>query len=350
VDVAALDRYLAERAAAGLFSGAVRVDRSGEPILRSAYGVASRAWGIPCAIGMRFDTASITKLFTAVATLQQVSAAVFDLDTSVVDYLELSGTAISTAVTPYHLLTHTSGIADDADEQAGERYEDLFVDHPNYAITETAHFLRQFASKPANFAPGENCRYCNCGYILLGLMVERATGRPYRDYVADRIFAAAGMTRSGFFRMDVVEADVAEGADPITGTDGQITGWRRNIYSYPPIGSPDGGAHTTADDLIRFHRAVTDGTLLGDELTAAMLSPKERYREVGSGIHHTGFGFEFKVASDDSIRCYWKEGINVGTSGILIHYPSHDVTVAILSNLEDGAWEPIKRIEQELDR
>lgn len=67
---------------------------------------------------------------------------------TVVDYLGLADTAISSAVTTYQLLTHTSGIADDADEEAGERYTDLFVDRPNYSVTQTEHILPQFAFKP----------------------------------------------------------------------------------------------------------------------------------------------------------------------------------------------------------
>jgi CubicO group peptidase (beta-lactamase class C family) len=348
MDPTAVDRYLAERAVAGLFSGVIRVDRGREQVLGAAYGLASRAWGVPCSLRTRFDTASVTKLFTAVATLQQVADGAFDLDTGVIDYLDLRGTAISRAVTPYHLLTHTSGIADDADEEAGERYEDLFVDRPNYAVMRTEDFLPQFAYKPPNFAPGERTRYCNCSYVLLGLMIERATGMAYRDYAAERVFAAAGMTRSGFFRMDIVEPEVAEGADPIVGDDGAVTGWHRNIYSYPPIGSPDGGAHVTADDLLRFHRALVDGALLPRDLTAAMLTPKEDYGALGDGLHRTGFGFEFDVGAGGAIRSYWKEGKNVGASAILAHYPAPDVTVALLSNLEEGAWEPVRMIEEQL--
>src|SRR3954468_3904152 len=136
MDLGALDQYLAARSETERFAGVVAIDRGGEPWWRGAYGPASRAWGVPCTLETRFDTASITKLFTAVAALQQVEAGAFALDTSVVAYLGLEGTPISPAVTPYHLLTHTAGIADDADEEAGERYEDLFVDRPNYAVRE----------------------------------------------------------------------------------------------------------------------------------------------------------------------------------------------------------------------
>jgi CubicO group peptidase (beta-lactamase class C family) len=337
---------LRELEAADEFSGVVGLRHGDQELLLDAFGYASRTWNIPTTVETRFDTASITKLFTAVATLQLVEESAFALDTSVIDYLGLKDSGISPAVTPYHLLTHTSGIADDADEEAGERYEDLFVERPNYSVIETADYLPQFVGKPPNFPPGEGCRYCNVGYVLLGLMIERATGSTYRSYVAEHVFAPAGMNRSGFFRMDVVEPDVAEGVEAIEGEDGGIVGWRRNIYSYPPIGGPDGGAHATVGDLLRFHRAVTDGRLLSPALTAELISPKARHSARGAGSHLMGFGFEFETDADGVVWCYWKEGVNVGVSGMLRHYPRKDITFAVLAVGEKAAWSPIKAIDE----
>ncbi|HEX2506482.1 MAG TPA: serine hydrolase domain-containing protein, partial [Gaiellaceae bacterium] len=169
VDLRAVEAGLRELEAADRFSGVVGVKRGNHDLLSGAFGYASRTWDVPMAPGMRFDSASITKVFTAVATLQLVESGAFDLDTSVIEYLRLQGTGISAAVTPYHLLSHTSGIADDADEEAGERYEDLFRERPpNYALLETVDFLPQFVGKRPNFPPGTGCRYCNAGYVLLG--------------------------------------------------------------------------------------------------------------------------------------------------------------------------------------
>jgi len=348
MDAAEIDAYLQAGADEDAFSGVVRIERSGEVELEQGYGLANRAWGIPCRPQHRFDTASVTKLFTAVAVLQQVEAGAFALDTSTTDYLGLEGTQIAPQVTPYHLLTHTSGIGDDADEDDGEQYEALFADRPNYSVTETADLLQQCAHNTPRFAPGQGTRYCNCGYVLLGLMVERAAGMPYRDYVLQHVFEPAGMASSGFFRMDRIEPDVAEGADPITDAAGAIVGWRRGIYSYPPVGSPDGGAHVTARDLIAFHRALRAGRLLGEQSTASMLEPMEDYRELETGTHRTGYGFEFEVAPDGTVTTYWKEGINVGVSALLSHWPRQAVTFAVLSNRQDGAWEPVRHIEAAL--
>lgn len=344
IDLRSFETLLRELEAADRFSGAVAVEQGGRMLLHEGFGFANRAWNVRATVETRFDTASITKLFTAVATLQLVEQGAFTLDTPITTYLGLESTGISPAVTPYHLLTHTSGIADDADEIAGERYEDLFVDLPNYSILETKDYLPQFVGKPANFAPGEGCRYCNAGYVLLGLMIERATGQPYRSYVTEHVFARAAMTRSGFFRMDVAEPDVAEGVEAIEDEEGAIVGWRRNVYSYPPIGGPDSGAYVTAGDLLEFHRALTEGRLLGPDLTAEMLSPKVAHEGSWSGL--TGFCFEFETDESGAVRCYWKEGVNVGVSGMLRHYPAADVTFAVLAVGEDAAWDPIRALDE----
>jgi CubicO group peptidase (beta-lactamase class C family) len=328
------------------FTGSVLVTAGDERLLAAAYGYANRACRAPCTLDTRFDTASVTKLFTAVAVLQQIERGAFALDTSAIGYLELTGTTISPDVTAHQLLTHTSGIADDADELDGERFEDLFVDEPTYAFTETAHHLPHFVTRPPRFAPGAGCRYCNAGYILLGLMVERATGGSYREYVQANVFDRAGMTRSAFLRMDVVEPDVAEGVEAIRDDDGKVTGWRRNIFSYPPIGDPAGGAYATVGDLTTFHRALVEGRLLGPELTAAMLIPYAQ----AEGYLPQGYGPEFRLDAEGRARYYEKEGVNFGVSALLRHYPGHapghGVTLAMLGVGEDTIW-PLVRLFDE---
>src|SRR5215216_6473969 len=108
---ATLDRYFQTLEAQNKFSGVVLITQGTSQLYAAAYGYASRAWNIPNTLAMRFDTASITKLFTAVATLQLIDRGLLAFDTSAVDFLELAGTAISRQVTVFHLLTHTSGIA-----------------------------------------------------------------------------------------------------------------------------------------------------------------------------------------------------------------------------------------------
>jgi CubicO group peptidase (beta-lactamase class C family) len=318
MDTGGLDTFVR----ASGFTGVVVVRHAGATVFDRAYGYASPRWQVPNTVNTRFDTASITKLFTSVAVLQQVGAGCLDLDASIHRYVELSGTTISGAVTLRHLLTHTSGIADDADEDAGEVYADLFVDTPCYAITETVDFLPQFAQKPALAEPGFQARYCNVSYVLAGLALERIAGESYRSYVTREIFKRAGMTGAGFFdRRDAVPR-VAEGWDLVDGA------WRSNIFSYPPIGSPDGGAHASAEDLLIFLDAVRAGQLLTPELTHEFLTPQvARDEQV-----RFGFGLEFRRST------LYKEGSNAGASALLTRYGNADVDAVVLSNTDGAAW------------
>ena len=105
-----LERYLQQRAEEDTFSGVALITRGSAQMFAGAYGYASRAWKVPNTLTTRFDTASVTKLFTAVATLQLIDRGVLAFDTPVIEYLGLRDTTISPAVNVFHLLTHTSGI------------------------------------------------------------------------------------------------------------------------------------------------------------------------------------------------------------------------------------------------
>ena len=341
-----LDRYFQGLEQQDEYSGVVLVTRADARLYGGAFGYASRAWRVRNTLDTRFDTASITKLFTAVATMQMVDQGLFGLETSAVEYLGLEGTTISPAATVYHLLTHSSGIGDDCEEEDGEIYEELWQHKANYLVTETGDFLPQFAHKPPNFAPGKGCRYCNCSFVLLGLMIEKATGTRYRDYVRENVFARAGMAGSDFYRMDRVVENVAEGADPIRDESGAIVAWKKNIYGFPPVGSPDAGAHVTAADLDRFLRALQAGALLSSASTAAFLTPQVPYRDRAEWTRKFGYVLEFFMDAQGEVDFYQKDGVNAGVSGIIRHYPDRDVNVVLLSNMEDGVWEPVWEVHR----
>jgi len=339
-----LDGYFAERTRRELFSGVVLITNSAGTVYEGAFGLASRAWQIPNQLDYRFDTASITKLFTAVATLQMIDQQLFSLDTSVVHYLELKNTAISPDVTAFHLLTHTSGIADDCEEEDGEDYEESWLREPCYAVSQAADFLPRFIHKPPNFAPGQGCRYCNCSFILLGLMIEKATGMDYRDYVRQHVFQPAGMSDSGFLHAGYVNERLAEGSDPVRDKAGNIAGYKRNIFSFPPIGTPDSGAHVTARDLEQFFHELKAGRLLSQELTSAFFKPSAFHSDKDGWQLHYGFALAFHVDAQGIIICCQKEGYNAGSSGVIRHYPDQDISIVILSNMAEGAWPPVEHL------
>jgi CubicO group peptidase (beta-lactamase class C family) len=326
------------------FAGVCLVKRGDEELLHEAFGLAHRGHGIPNELDMRFDIASVTKVFTAAATMQLVESGELTLDTPVMPYLELGGTRISDEVTVFHLLTHTSGIADDADEEAGEDYELLFVDKPNYSIRETKDFLPQFVHKERVFAPGEGVRYNNVAFILLGLAIERASGLSYRDYVRRHVFVRADMAGADFCAMDGVHPRFAEHYKRIEDADGTIE-WRKHIYSYPPVGSPDGGATVTALDLDRFVRAIRSHALMGEAASEQLLRPHVKRREDDQGSVWNGFAFEFRLDRDGDVVRLGKEGMNAGVASDLVYYPATDTTTVLLANQDCDVWSIQRELE-----
>lgn len=317
------------------FTGVVLIRRGPTVLFEAASGLASRRWGVENTLDTRFDTASITKLFTSAAVLRLAERGELDLEIPLQHWVDLSATAIDPRITLLHVLTHTSGMADDADEEAGEDYEALFRDIPNYSVMTPRDQLRFFAHKPPLAEPGTVCRYCNAGYVLAGLVLESVTGRSFRDVVFDEVFTPAGMVDSGWYDRRDDAPRVAEGWDL---RDGR---WVQNIYAFPPIGEPAGGAHVTAGDLLRFLDAVRGGVLLGEELTEDFLTPQVEHPD---GEWY-GLGLEFEVRDDDTVRSYYKEGENPGVSGIVRHYVDEAVDVVVLSNTQEGAWPVIQEID-----
>jgi CubicO group peptidase (beta-lactamase class C family) len=330
------------------FSGTSLIKSGTEILFSGVSGLANRDFEVPNQIDTRFDTASVTKVFTAVAVLQLAEHGFSRLSDKIHEVIDLNGTAIPKDVTIEQLLNHTSGIADDADEEAGEDYYALFIEKPNYSIRNCADFLPQFAYKKPVFKAGTNVRYNNCAFVLLGLVIEKLTNMNYRDYVTEHIFKPAGMTNTYFGAKDEICRNTAEGYFAIKDDNGSIIKWKKNIYSFPPIGTPDGGAFTTVEDLDKFVRTIKNHTFLSPVYSEMILTPHcEFSRPHKFGIWRTGYAFEF-IESGDRIFCMYKEGINPGVNAILSYYPELNISLNILSNQDGTLWKMYHDMQEDL--
>lgn len=314
------------------FSGAALIKQGDRPLFEYAAGFAHRGFQIPNTVSTKFDTASITKLFTAAGILFLESRGKIRLSDKITDIIDLAGTEIPADVEIHHLLTHTSGIADDADEESGESYSALFSNSPNYALRNNADYLKNFAYKKPNFKAGTDVRYNNCAFILLGLAIEKITGQSYRDYITENIFEPFGMERTRFHAMDEADAEIAEGYFLSKDSRGQSV-WKKNIYSYPPIGAADSGAYTTVYDLDSFMRKVKASPVFGK-----MMHPQcEFFKDSRKGRIRFGYAFEF-VEIEGRLFSMYKEGCNDGVCNMFCYYPESDTTFTVLTNQDCHAW------------
>ncbi len=164
------------------------VVRGTDTLLFKAYGKADVEWDVPMPLDAMFEIGSVTKQFTAAAVLRLRDQGKLSLDDDVTRWLPDFDTRGHT-VTLRHLLAHTAGIAD-------------FTETPEFgSLSTNIRFPRDSAYAllqryPSQFEPGEAQIYNNSGFWLLGLVIERASGMTYEDYIEQQIFAPLGMTRS----------------------------------------------------------------------------------------------------------------------------------------------------------
>lgn len=325
----------------GEFSGVISIQQGDAVLYAGAFGWANRAHRVPNTMETLFAHASVTKMFTSVSVLQLVAEGRLSLGTPVVPYLGLEGRAIAPDVTVHHLLTHTSGIADYFEGDDPAELERVLATIPRANLADVAGFLPLFADRPARFAPGAQFEYNSAGYSLLGLLIEKASGLPYFDYVRQNIFARAGMADADFLPFDLVREGVAEGYIPVTAGDGAVAGWRRNIYAVPPYGSPDGGAYASVMDMIRFMRALRAGRLISPELVAEMLTP---HATVSPQFAY-GYGLWLLRSGEQLIR-YGHTGEDAGVSARVMYYPEHDLDLVILCNQGGCAGRVLAEVHQ----
>lgn len=318
---------LAELTAAERFSGSVLVTEGENTLLEFCGGLADRASGTQVHSGTRFALASLSKPFTAAAVLSCVRDGLLRVEDRVVDLLprDRRPRTMPDPVTVHHLLSHTSGIGDYAEEDEElpgyvADYGSLWHDLPTYRMERPDDYLPLYADAEPVAEPGAEFHYCNAGYVLLGAVLEEVTGDQFVPVVEQRVLQPAGMTSSGYFRLDEPVPDVAVAYLPRAA---DTAPWRSNVFSTPVVGGGDGGAHATPHDLDRFLRAIGSGDLLGDDLSASM---RMRQAVVAEDFW---YGYGLYVRADGG---FGHDGGDPGVETVARHVPDRDLTLVALCN------------------
>ena len=249
--VKAVSRYLDDLSKMDEFSGVVLIAKRGKLLFERAYGYADRDIKVPNTVDTRFNLGSINKRFTKTAIHVLAAEGKLSLSDHIGKFLpDYPNKQAAAKVTIQQLLEMKSGIGD----FFGERYERT----PKERIRSIADYLPLFADKPLEFEPGTSRRYSNGGYVVLGAIIERVTGKDYYTFAKERIFLPAGMLGTDSFEKD---KDVPQRALGYTREDGGTNrGWRSNYSTLPAKGSSAGGGYSTVHDLLKFTQALEKGT------------------------------------------------------------------------------------------
>ncbi|MEU3398128.1 serine hydrolase domain-containing protein [Streptomyces filamentosus] len=348
----AYDRYVAKLAAEGRFSGVVLLSHRGRTVLSRSYGMADEERGIPNGENTAFSLSSAGKPFHAVAVLQLAQQGRLRLSDTVGTHLTGYAEEIAERVTLHHLLTGTSGL----------RTPDEDVRRVFRSREEVHEFYEQWARQATPEAPpGTPSSHSGAEVAIPAQIIEAVTGQTYWDYVQENIFRRCGMTGSGFCTRPQWLADQHVAHPYMALADGSHVDAVRHLDEGSPdpyvlgknpgrafIDAPGDGGFATAPDLVRFARALGDGTVLHRHYAELFTGPKIPLAPQGGGLAarrdvpaDASFGaYQMPVGL---VRGQWvwsRAGANPGVGANWSVYPDTGWIGVVLTN-RDGAplWE-----------
>jgi CubicO group peptidase (beta-lactamase class C family) len=302
------------------FSGVISIFRGDSALFNKAFGYRDVKSKLKNTTGTRFGIASGTKIFTALGIGALIDRGVISLGTTMSEIDQEYTGFIDEGATILQLLTHTSGIYDYYDEEIEQDYDHFAVEVPWCALATPSDYYPLFRGKVMKYPPGEKYSYSNGGYVFLGLIIEKLTGRLYRDFVRDHVLQPARMDRSGFYAFNDLPGNTANGYLE----DRRTT----NIYQLPVRGGGDGGMYTTTGDLRAFWDSLFSYRILPQELTTAYLTTHCVLDATD------GYGCGIFKRLDDSMFAIVGGDAGVGFDSQ--YYVQERLIINILSNITNG--------------
>jgi len=319
-----IERHVSKAAADDKFSGVALVAKGDRVIFNKAYGLADKANSIPNNLDTKFNLGSMNKMFTSVAIAQLVQAGKLSYDSTLAKVLpEYPNKEVAAKITVHQLLTHTSGLGDFFKPE-------FFQNREKYRNPKD--YFPVFANDPLRFEPGKSWSYSNAGFIVLGAIVENASGQNYFEYVRDHIFAPAGMKDTASYAVSDIVPNLGTGytrfenGDPLG-----IEPRRNNLMTLPMKGSPAGGGYSTAPDLLRFAQALRANKLVSAELTEKLTSGKV---DTPMGAKYS-YGFIDEMVEGKSVRGH--SGGAPGINSYLNIFWDGSYTVIVQGNYDPPA-------------
>lgn len=265
---ASVDRYVGQFLKSDEPGGAVLVVKDEETIFRKAYGLASLELGVKLEPEMVFAIGSLTKQFTAVATVLLAEKGRLSLTDPISKYFpDFPGAG---QVQIKHLLTHTSGIKDYI--PLGDFNSRMREDLSNQDVLEIVK------KEALEFPPGEKAAYSNSNYALIGAIIEKVTGQGFEQFLRENILHPLDLQHTGMLDNTKVIPGLVNGYEL---TDGQIRKAGMMSFSYLHAA---GGMYTNIDDLAKWTRALFDGRIISRTSLADCLTPLKLNNGKPSGM------------------------------------------------------------------
>ncbi|HEY7028002.1 MAG TPA: serine hydrolase domain-containing protein [Gemmatimonadales bacterium] len=303
----------------------VIVLQRGQVVFWKSYGEASLEEGRAATPTTNYRLASVTKEFTAMATLLVAQDGGLRLDDSIAKFFPELPPRLQ-AITVRNLLTHTSGLLD---------YEDFIPDTQTVQVHDSDVLAILSAYDSVNFQPGERWQYSNSGYAMLALIVQKQSGMRFADFLAERIFKPLGMTRTVAFENGI--STVAERAYGYSRREGN-GGWVQSDQSNTSAVLGDGGIYTSIDDLTHWAAALDAGKLVRSDLLQQAFTAYTL--KDGTSAK---YGFGWYVGPFENLPSTWHTGETRGFRNAIRRLPTEGITIIALTNRNEG--EPIQLVD-----
>jgi CubicO group peptidase (beta-lactamase class C family) len=300
----------------------IAVVKDGKLVLAKGYGQANVELAVPATADTVFQLASVSKTFTASAVMLLVRDGKLSLD----DKLSARLTDLPAAwadVTVRQLLNHTSGIKSYTSVEGFDK-----LSRKDFS---QAEILELVAKDPLEFTPGEKWNYSNTGYFLLGMLIEKASGKPYGEFMAERIFTPLGMDHTRLNDLREVLPGRAQGYE----WNGQQL--RNGEYVSPTQPFAAGALVSTVNDLVKWDAALANHALLDQATLEEMWTPTK----LKEG--EAGYGLGWQTGKTNDHRVVRHGGGIPGFSTELARYVDDGLTVIVLTNSDSGQAERFAR-------
>jgi CubicO group peptidase (beta-lactamase class C family) len=337
------DRFIAEQATQGRFSGTVLVAHRGRPVLSRSHGMANMRPAIPNGPDTLFGLASVTKMMTGIAAVRLAQEGKLALSDKLGAHLDGFPSKAADNVTIHQLIVHRSGFGNYKETAAYQEQSKKWASASEVMAGITA-IIKQ---EGLEFDPDTRSRYSNSGYHVLGEVIAKASGMTYHDYTREHIFRASGM-RVTDFPNRVQWREDPRIAHPFTITP---NGERVDLVDEQIfIGTPAGNAFASAPDLVSFGHAMAGEKLLNRAYSRLALGGKSAGRWSDSPEvppMHTFGGYGPTNAIVNNHRILLHNGGAPGQSTFLEIYPDLDLVTVVLGNSDGPATSPIVHCARE---
>ena len=321
-----VDEYIeAEMRKQEIPSLSLAVVQAGRVVKSKAYGLANMELNVPATPRTVYQIQSITKSFIACAIMLLVEDGRLGLDDNISKYLSGLPQAWS-GVTVRQMLTHTSGIPSFVQDQGGGAAIVAFAQKTD----SSEQIIRWAADRPLKFAPGEGRKYSSTGYHLLGMIIEKVSGKPWGQFLRDRIFAPLGMSSTRVFSHFDIIPNRASGYNHFG--DVPVNGL---TFTPAIMESAAGGLVSTVEDMAKWEITLERGTILKPSTLAQMAVPiKLKNDSIVQGNDGTRYGLGWDLPTWEGHRVMAHGGDHVtGFTAIFTRFIDDKVAVIILTNL-----------------